>query len=307
MNSKKLAYFSVCLGAIAICIAAATHFLNFSSLSSKGTNMPPTLTLVRLGDPKGSDLAGVGSSVDNHPTGAMFYQREWTGGKLGVVEYEQGKHSFTVENVLGVIGFADKDEPEGIYSWDISFGVSAEQADAHQLARDRVMEVLAKLRAAGWKRYIDVEDPRLTGKQAWNFAASRAANWAYSLDSTYTPTMDEWIKAKGKFPKWVFYADGVYLEFSIFESNMGGFVGKSTYLLGVNVKNEYAFYGLGYFPGDADKIHNWKALLPAELEKYHAMRFKTEAALKAQGFTIDTTYQDPPIKALQSLSGTATQ
>ncbi|MFM0126218.1 hypothetical protein P0D73_46755, partial [Paraburkholderia sp. RL18-101-BIB-B] len=124
--------------------------------------------------------------------------------------------------------------------------------DAHQLARDRVMEVLAKLRAAGWKRYIDVEDPRLTGKQAWNFAASRAANWAYSLDSTYTPTMDEWIKAKGKFPKWVFYADGVYLEFSIFESNMGGFVGKSTYLLGVNVKNEYAFYGLGYFPGDAD-------------------------------------------------------
>jgi hypothetical protein len=272
MNSKKLAYFSVCLGAIAICIAAATHFLNFSSLSSKGTNMPPTLTLVRLGDPKGSDLAGVGSSVDNHPTGAMFYQREWTGGKLGVVEYEQGKHSFTVENVLGAIGFADKDEPEGIYSWDISFGVSAEQAETHQFSRDRVMAFLANLRAAGWKRFIEPHRPRINGRQAWNYAASPAVDWIYSLDSTYTPTMEEWIRARGQSPTWIFYADGTYLEVSIMESNMGGFVGKGTYLLGANVENEYAFYGLGYFPGDAEKIHNWKTLLPAELEKYHAMR-----------------------------------
>ncbi|MFM0631123.1 hypothetical protein [Paraburkholderia xenovorans] len=307
MNPKKLAYISVLLGVVAICIATAVHSLNFSSPSLKGTNMPSTSTVVRLGDPKGSDLTGVGASVDNHPTGAMFYQREWTSEKLGVVEYEQGKHSFTVENVLGAIGFADKEMPEGIYSWDISFGVSGEQAVAHQFARDRTMALLALLRAAGWERYIDVGDPRLRDRQAWQYAASDAVDWVYSLDPTYVPTMDEWIKAKGKFPKWVFYADGTYLEVSFMESNMGGFVGKSTYLLGANVENEYAFYGLGYFPGDAEKIHNWKALLPAELEKYHAMRLKTEAALKAQGFTIDTTYQDPPIKALQSLSGTATQ
>jgi len=89
------------------------------------------------------------------------------------------------------------------------------------------------------------------------------------------------------------------------ESNMGGFVGKGTYLLDATIKNEYAFYGLGYFPGDAEKIKNWKALIPAELKKYHAMRLKTEADLKAHGFTIDTTYQDPPINALAASGGTA--
>ncbi len=79
---------------------------------------------------------------------------------------------------------------------------------------------------------------------------------------------------------------------------MGGFAGKTTYLLTITAMNEYAFYGLRYFAGDAKKIHNWKALLPAELQKYHAKRLLREAALEAQGDKIDTTYEDPPIKAL---------
>jgi hypothetical protein len=306
MNGQSIRI-SLFVGGLVICIAAAVHFVVFSTPSFQSNDMQPNVTLVQLGDPKGSDLNGPGASVDNHPAGATFYQREWTRGNLGTVEYVQGNHSFVIHHVLGAMGSADKDVPEGIYAWNISFGISDEQADAHQQARDRTMAFLATLRSAGWKRYIDLEDPRLNGKEAWNYAASRAANWMYSLDSTYTPTMDEWIKAKGQSPKWDFHADGAHLRFSVMESNMGGFVGKSTYLLTLDIENEYAFYATGYFPGDAEKIHNWKTLLPAELEKYHAMRIKTEAVLKAQGFTIDTTYQDPPIKALQSLSGTATQ
>ncbi|WP_321884767.1 hypothetical protein [Paraburkholderia bannensis] len=80
---------------------------------------------------------------------------------------------------------------------------------------------------------------------------------------------------------------------------MGGFVDKATYLITVSLKNEYAFYGLGFFPGDVKKIDNWKALLPAELKKYHADRLKAEIALIARDYTIDTDYQDPAIKALQ--------
>ncbi len=65
----------------------------------------------------------------------------------------------------------------------------------------------------------------------------------------------------------MFYADGLYLDVSLMQSNMGGFVGKTTYLFTIDAMNEYAFYGLGYFPGNAEKIHNWKALLPAKLQK----------------------------------------
>ncbi|RQM44675.1 hypothetical protein EHZ19_27245 [Paraburkholderia bannensis] len=287
------------IGAVLFAALMVVHPWNPPSSYSNGHDMPQLPTLIRLGNPQSSDLNGPGSSVDNHPTGAKFYQREWQRGDLGTVEFVNGNHSFVIDNVLSTIGFADKDVPEGIYEWNINFGVSAEQADTHEAARDRVMKLLAQLRSLGWTRYVGMGSPRIAGGQALHYSAEHAA---YALDPAYIPTLDEWRKILRNAPHWVFQADGAYLELSLMESNMGGFVGKSTYLLTVDVKSEYAFYGLGYFPGNAEKIHNWKALLPAELGKYHAMRLKTEAALKAQGYAIDTTYQDPPIKALESAS-----
>lgn len=254
---------------------------------------------IELGDPKGSDLDGPGSSTDNHPSGITFYQREWQRGSLGTVEFVHGKHSFTIDNVLSVLGTDDRDVPEGIYDWSISFGVSPEQADTHEAALARMTKLFSNLRARGWARYIGANHPRLIGQQAWNYIK---ANPVYSLDSSYTPTIDEWKAIAGEMPHWIFYADGVYLDVSLMESNMGDFIGKSTYLLTIDLKNEYCFYGIGYFPGNSEKIANWKALLPADLQKYHAIRLKTEAAQKEQGYTIDTTYQDPPIKALQGSS-----
>jgi len=287
------------IGAFLLAVLMVSHYWSPPPSFSNGHEMSQLPTLIRLGNPQSSDLNGPGSSVDNHPTGAKFYQRDWQRGDLGTVQFVNGNHSFVIDNVLSMIGFAAENVPEGIYEWSINFGVSPEQADTHEAARDRVMKLLAQFRSLGWKRYIEVGDPRLSGGQALHYTTEHAA---YALDPAYIPTLDEWRKMLRDEPHWVFQADGAYLELSLMESNMGGFVGKSTYLLTVDVKSEYAFYGLGYFPGDAEKIHNWKALLPAELEKYQAMRLKTEAALRAQGYAIDTTYQDPPIKALQSSS-----
>ncbi|MFP3602661.1 hypothetical protein [Paraburkholderia sp. SIMBA_053] len=289
------------IGAFLFAVLMVSHYWSPPPSFSNGHEMSRLPTLIRLGNPQSSDLNGPGSSVDNHPTGAKFYQRDWQRGDLGTVQFVNGNHSFVIDNVLSMIGFAAENVPEGIYEWNISFGVSPEQADTHEAARDRVMKLLTQLRASGWKRYVDVGDPRLQGRAAWHYGASFPVA-VYSLDSEYPPTQDEWNAMLRHTPRWIFYGDGAYLTLSVMESNMGGFVGKSTYLLTVDVKSEYAFYGLGYFPGKAEKIHNWKALLPAELEKYQAMRLKTEAALRAQGYAIDTTYQDPPIKALQSFS-----
>ncbi|MGY6160684.1 hypothetical protein [Paraburkholderia strydomiana] len=292
------------IGAFLFAVLMVSHYWSPPPSFSNGHDMSQLPTLIRLGNPRSSDLNGPGSSVDNHPTGAKFYQRDWQRGDLGTVQFVNGNHSFVIDNVLSMIGFAAENVPEGIYRWNISFGVSPEQADTHEAARDRVMKLLAQLRASGWKRYVDVGDPRLQGRAAWHYGASFPVA-VYSLDPEYPPTQDEWNAMLRHTPRWILYGDGAYLTLSVMESNMGGFVGKSTYLLTVDVKSEYAFYGLGYFPGNAEKIHNWKALLPAELEKYHAMRLKTEAALRAQGYAIDTTYQDPPIKALQSSSASA--
>lgn len=287
------------LGALFVGVAFAARYLSPRSTHDNGNDMSASPIVLQLGDPKNSDLSGPGSSSDNHPSGVNFYQRDWIRGNLGTVKFVHGGRSFVVDNVLSAMGTDDTDIPGGISEWTINFGVSSEQADTHEAALARMIKLFSELHTSGWVRYIDTNDPRLTGKQAWDYSKVSSI---YSLDSSYTPTLEEWTAAVKKMPHWKFYADGVYLDVSLSETNMGGFVGKTTYLLSIDIKNEYDFYGVGYFPGDAEKMHNWKALLPAELQKYHADRLKTEAALKAQGYTIDTAYQDPPIRALQGSS-----
>lgn len=299
---KKALSIVLTLGTIFFGIVAGAHVENFCSTFKNANDMNHSPTLIRLGDPSGSDLNESGSSIDNHPSGMKFYQHEWMRGSLGTVEFVHEKHSVMIDNVLSIMATADSDVSEGIYEWDINFGVSPEQANTHEAARARVMKLLEQLRVAGWTRYIDVGDPRLQGRQAWLYASAFPVA-TYSLDSSYIPTQEEWNAMLMRSPRWIFRAGDAYLEVSLSESNMGGFVGKSTYLLTVNVKSAYAFYGLGYFPGNVEKIHDWKALLPAELNKYHAMRLETEASLKEQGYRIDTTYQDPPIAALQASPG----
>lgn len=257
-------------------------------------------SIIRLGDPALSNLDGPGKSVDRHPVGMNFYQKKFSTDDPGKAEFIHGQHSFSVEHVLSLTGTEDREVPGGIFEWSINFGLSDNQVDAPDVARDGLMRFLAKLRAAGWKRYIGVSSPRLTGHQAWHYNTTEKGAGIYSLDSTYIPTLEEWNASIISMPAWEFYADGVYLNVSIQGSGMAGVAGKSTYLVSVNMKNEYDFYGAGFFPGEKEKMLNWKALIPAELEKYHTIRLKTEATLKAQGYRIDTTYQDPPIMALQA-------
>ncbi len=234
-----------------------------------------------------------------------FYQKEFPSDSHGTVEFAHGAHSFKVDNALSAIGTEDVDVSGGIFEWDITFSPTGQQADTPETARNRIMQFLSTLRAAGWKRYIDVDRPRLDGRQAWQYGTTGSAAGDYSLDSTYTPTIDEWETSASGFPEWIFYADGVYVEIFVQESNMGGFVGKRTYLVSVDIKNEYAFYCVGFFGGHEDQMRNWKALLPAELKRYHVTRMKAEAELKTQGYSIDTTYQDPSIRALASSPSTS--
>ncbi|WP_175835204.1 hypothetical protein [Burkholderia anthina] len=295
---KKAPFVVLAATLFLVAVAITTYVGEYGSMPDNGraANLP---TPIQLGEPKDSDFGGSGASLDNHPSGMRFYERDWVRGNLGVVEIEHGKYSFVLENVLSATGVSDSDLPGGIFKWNVNFGVSPEQADTHAAALERMTKLFSDLRSKGWVRYVDTGHPRLTGKQAWGYFKT---NSIYSLDSSYTPSIDEWVAVVSHMPYWRFYADGVYLDVSLMESNMGGFVGKTTYLLTVSIRNEYAFYGVGYFPGKAENIRNWKALITPELQKYHAKRLATEAALKKQGYTIDTTCQDPPIYALRSAS-----
>ncbi len=293
---KKNIYWIAVVGVFFVGLVLMVHYVPANSANISGSDMSKAVTVIQLGDPKNSDLSGTNASVDRHPAGMNFYQHDWNPGALGIVKFENGKHEFVVDNVYSAIGMEDADVPGGISQWNINFGVSPDDAVTHEAALKKMMAFFASLREHGWKRYIEPDDPRLTGKQAWEYSKQQSL---YSRDSTYIPTIEEWTNDVESRPRWKFYADGVYIEVSITESNMGGFVGKTTYLITALVRNEHDFYGVRYFYKNKEKVHNWKSLISDELKKYHESRVKTEEVLKSKGYTIDTAYQDPPIKALQ--------
>lgn len=281
-----------------VVVAGAVLALYFAkTISASRLKMNESAFTLQLGAPSLSKVDGL--KTDNHPTGISFYDADFSPTDHKAITFGVGRHSFRLNNVTSLMGVADSEVPGGIFEWKILFAFSDKQAESPEVARDGMMQFLARLQAAGWQRYIQNHRPRLTGEQAWRYGTSGKSAGVYSLDPSYTPNLEEWIAAEDSMPSWTLYADGTYIKISLQASAMAGIAGKKTYLVIADVMNEYNFYAGGIFAGDEEKIRNWKTLLPAVLTESHAKRIASESALKAQGYTIDTTYQDPPIKALQ--------
>ncbi len=177
---KKTIYYSLAVIAI-LCGIAWTVRGSIPRLTVENSKIMKTSpTRIQLGNPKDSDLNGPGASIDKHPTGINFYQRDWMRGNLGTVEFMHGKYSFMIDNVLSVLGVADNKLPDGVYEWNISFGVSPEQADTHEAALARMLKLLIRAARPGAGLVtLASYHPRLTGKQAWDYMK---INSAYSLD-----------------------------------------------------------------------------------------------------------------------------
>jgi len=71
------------IGAFLFAVLMVAHHWSPPPSLSNGHEMSQLPTLIRLGNPQSSDLNGPGPSVENHPTGAKFYQRDWQRGDLG--------------------------------------------------------------------------------------------------------------------------------------------------------------------------------------------------------------------------------
>ncbi|NIE66061.1 hypothetical protein [Burkholderia sp. Ax-1719] len=297
----RINFLTKCIATLAITagVALAICFAKTNSLPT--SKMSESAVTLQLGDPSLSKITGL--KTDNHPTGMDFYEADFSQADHQTITIESGKNSFQVNNVISLMGAADKDVPGGIFEWKSTSTFSDKQVESPEVARDGMMQILARLEAAGWRRFIDNESPRLTGEQAWHYGTSAEGKGVYPLDPSYKPDLEEWRAGEDSMPSWTLYANGTYIEISLQASGMAGVAGKKTYLVNIDVKNEYAFYALGYFPGDSEKMRHWEKYIPAVLAKAHAKRLATEATLKAQGYTIDTTYEDPPIKALQDAAG----
>jgi hypothetical protein len=279
--------------AIALCAAI---YASTAVRREKNTRISPQVVTIKFGSDGKSDAVAQGFSTMNHPSGVYVYQMRWDDPKkLGRARYLQGQYSFDLDNVAIATGLGDKDGPEsGVDSWDVNFNISPSGTTSYEEARDKIIALLTKLRDAGWKRYIETSDPRLVGKEATAYALSQPGT-LYSIDSTYTPTAEEWKSLISSEPRWLFYADGVFLTLSLsFQSSSTP--GMGYYLTDIQVSTASDNY-TPYFTDSIERRRQWKKYLSDELTPARAERAKHEAEWTAEGYTIDTTYLPPPFEA----------
>lgn len=258
--------------------------------------MADDTALLALGDPRNSHLGTAGSTIEHHPVGMDFYKRDWPMDRLGQVRYLQDSYSFGVTRVSDVMGSLDREDPErGIYAWGMNaFPMDGERIP-HQLARDRLFELLGTMRRAGWRRFLSYSNPRLTGSQAVRYAIFK--HGVYSLDPDYKPDMQEWMRLNEFMPCWDLWAEGTYLTLMVMdEPALRRPDQPGVYMFSINIQSESAEYQR-YFT-EVEDMRRWKQLIPPEIQRLQALRAGTEASLRTQGYVIDETYRDPPILAL---------
>jgi hypothetical protein len=233
--------------------------------------------------------------IDKQPAGMNFYELDWNKPPRGVVILDHGKHSFTMEDVLGIVGFYVPDRSnEGIYSFTVKAGITEPDLISHDEARLKTHAILQRILQAGWKPLVGRGDPRISGKDQLNYIfATSSVN---GLDPRYVPTFEEWVRIESRTP-WSFYADHLYLTVSFTrERTLTDPEKPGAYLLNFNIRSEAEVFRAYVSPLDRPK---WKELLPAELPLYPQERAKAEATLRAKGIKIDESYEDPPVPNLK--------
>jgi hypothetical protein len=268
-----------------------------SAHPTNGATMADNTATIALGDPKLSYLGATDTTIDRKPVGIDFHEHDWPFDQLGTVRYAQGPYSFELPLVSGIMGSYDRDKPEqGFYAWSITAFPMAGETIPHAQARDKLFRFFASLLTAGWRRYISVSDPRLSGDQTMRYFVEQGGG--YFPDPAYVPTLDEWMQLNEDLPCWRFWADGSYMMVRVIdEPSLRNPARPGVYMFDINIRSESS-NSQRYFTKVAD-MKRWKELLPAELHRLHQIRKTREIELQRRGYLIDTSYEDPPILALQ--------
>jgi hypothetical protein len=223
-----------------------------------------------------------------------FYNLDWDKHPIDVL-IEHGANSITLHHVIGVQ--AATAGTSGIVTSynNISAGLSNDNMMSHDQARLAMLAIFKDLKQAGWQRYISLSDPRLNGKDAWDYASKEF----YELDPDYVYTQDEWMRLKDG-SRWILQANGIYLTITLrrdqtkMDPQQPG-----AYYVSYKFQSEKEYYA-PYFKDDdlkkwAINTARWVSLYPGIKKQMNQIREKTEAELNAQGIMIDESYQDPAL------------
>jgi hypothetical protein len=223
------------------------------------------------------------------------FAADWNEKPRGIVKIDHGKHSFEIDDVLSISSMqVAVHDGEGLFQYSVNAGITAPDLIAHDEARDKLYAILKAIEQKGWKVVTPRGDPRIKGTDRFSYVLKK--DKYIGLDTSYVPSLDEWMNLEN-LSSWNFYVDRQYLtvqfkrERTLLDPTKPG-----SYLLTYTLKSEAEHFRAYVGP---DNRARWKELLPAELVPRDGDRAKAEATLKAQGITIDETYQDPPLPDLK--------
>ena len=234
--------------------------------------------------------------VEKQPAGLNFYSITWTTSNPGKVLLENGSSSLHLVNVLSVQGNEDAEapaaHPNSFQEVTIGTNLGAGPLISHDQARITLYGLLHDAVASGWRSLTTESDPRLSGKERFDYALTRDP--MIGLCARYVPTLEEWMRIKDSTP-WFLYANHMVMELNFqrdqtkTDPNQPGsyFL---RFLFQTDVEHFRAYAG-------TDHRDDWKKVLPGALADARRHRLKLEAELKAQGLHIDETYQGlaPPL------------
>lgn len=222
-----------------------------------------------------------------------FYKLDWDNHPIDVT-IEHGQNSITLHHVIGVqAGVGQSDQLIDGYS--VYAGLSNDDTMSHDQARLEMLSIFKHLKQKGWQRFIRLSGPRLTGKDAWDYAKKRT----YELDPDYSYTLDEWMQLEDD-SSWMLQANGIYLTITMRRDQTKMDPQKpGAYFVNYKFESEKKYYAPYFKDDDLKKWEmnaaRWVALYPGIKKEMNQIRTKTEAELKAQGIMIDESYQDPPL------------
>lgn len=221
-----------------------------------------------------------------------FYNLDWDKHPIDL-QIDHGQHSITLHHVIGLqTGVGNSNE--FIDSYNVFAGLTNANTMSHDQARLEMLTIFKLLKSKGWERFISLSDPRLSGKDAMNYAKAGF----YELDPDYQYTLNEWMQLESG-SQWTLQANGIYLTIRIYHEQSKTTPQIGDYAIHYDFVSEKQYYAPYFKDDDLKKWEvnatRWVSLYPGIKKQMNQIRVKTEAELKAQGIQIDESYQDPQL------------
>jgi hypothetical protein len=241
-------------------------------------------------------------------TALMYDASRIATGVEPVFQFRDTKHGLIFPQTTDVEFMSDTEEGGKIRNIHLRFKAPISPKDVNDTAAFEayddamfryVMDVIARINAAGWKRYIDLSSPRLEGRGTYAFEPAGYDGPTFVTfpllvyaDPNYKLTLDQWKHLpRGGSVIWSWYVDGMFFELKYSKDHRSPdlpiVLGDQ---LDATIQSETAWmdtYGATYEAARA----KYQSQIPKLLHE----RMEAEAKARAQGARILTDWKDPSI------------